>query len=530
VIAASSGVAGAALLAGIAGTASAGTSSAATNPSTTPSTSTAPVTTTTVPPPPTTTSATTTATTTTVPSVSTTTTAPQSTSSTTAPSATTTTAPASTSTPSTSTTIVAPAPPATTSTVPPDTTSTTTSSTGAGQRAQAQFGNNKLMITETLAPTTIVANGTSTSVATATVTCNFLICTGPFPAAIVTFTSSDPAEKVSSTANHGDGTYTATITSSTTAETATITASTPDLVLVLGAGAVSPEDATTTSTTIPTGPPIDTATAVLTQEAGPAAKISESVSPSSIPADGKSKSVATAKVTDSFGNPVIGDQVSFASSDPGEKVGATTPNGDGTYSATVTASESAGTDVITATDTSVDPAIHGSARLTQTPLPATAIHLVISPTSISADGTSTATLTATVTNALGAAVTGQHVVFSSTDSGQQIGPVSDSSGTYTALVTASTTAGTSTITATDTSVTPHLETSGVLTETAVPVTTTTVAPAATTAGATPSSSVLPFTGSNATRMSELAAALLATGGGLTVLVRRRRRRGDHFKE
>ena len=73
-------------------------------------------------------------------------------------------------------------------------------------------------ISVSLSPTSIPADGTSTATATATVT-------GNAGGDIVTFTSSDASEKISTTKDNGNGTYTATITSSTTVETdVTITA------------------------------------------------------------------------------------------------------------------------------------------------------------------------------------------------------------------------------------------------------------------------------------------------------------------
>jgi len=73
----------------------------------------------------------------------------------------------------------------------------------------------------TLSPASIGANGSSASIATATVT----DAGGrPLSGETIGFSSSDPGERVSSTTNNRDGTYTATITSSTTVGFATITA------------------------------------------------------------------------------------------------------------------------------------------------------------------------------------------------------------------------------------------------------------------------------------------------------------------
>jgi len=84
------------------------------------------------------------------------------------------------------------------------------------------------IVTVTLSPGAIAANGSSTSTATATV---IDVQGHPLPAETITFSSSDPNEHIGATTNNGNGTYTATITSSTTvgfvAITATDTSVTP---------------------------------------------------------------------------------------------------------------------------------------------------------------------------------------------------------------------------------------------------------------------------------------------------------------
>jgi Bacterial Ig-like domain (group 3)/Invasin, domain 3 len=82
---------------------------------------------------------------------------------------------------------------------------------------------------------------------------------------------------------------------------------------------------------------------------------------------------------------------------------------------------------------------------------ATHIALTLQPTSIIANGSSSSTATATVTDARGNRVSGDRVEFSSSDPGQSVTDVGDEGdGTYTALIRSSTTSGTATITATDT--------------------------------------------------------------------------------
>jgi len=108
--------------------------------------------------------------------------------------------------------------------------------------------------------------------------------------------------------------------------------------------------------------------ALVEQYIGAATSLGVSLSPASVPADGQSQSTVTVTVTDAEGNPVAGDQVSFASSDSGETIGPVTDQGNGTYTATVTSSTTPGVVTITATDGSVSPSVSGQATLTQTAL------------------------------------------------------------------------------------------------------------------------------------------------------------------
>jgi adhesin/invasin len=264
-----------------------------------------------------------------------------------------------------------------------------------------------------LAPNPIVADGLSTSTATAVVK-----DAEGHPLSGEPLALSSGATDLGSMTDQGGGTYTASVTSTTTAGNRTITATD---------GTVS-NDAT------------------LTQVAGPAAQVVVSLLPASIPADGASTSVATATVTDAHSNRVAGDVVAFSSSDPGVHFGSVTNNHDGTYTATLTSSTTAGTPSITATDGSVS----GHATLTQTPGPAAHVSVSLNPTSVVANGTSTSAATATVTDANNNPVAGDGVTFTSSDSGiHHTAVVDHGDGTYTTTLTSSTTAGTPTITATD---------------------------------------------------------------------------------
>jgi len=190
----------------------------------------------------------------------------------------------------------------------------------------------------------------------------------------------------------------------------------------------------------------------LTQTAGTAKNVSVQLSPAAIVANGTSTSKATAAVTDANGNPVSNDKLTFSATDPGIKFSSVAKNGNGSYSATLTGTTTAGTPVITAADTTAKPQVSGQATLTQTP---GSVTVQVSPASIVANGTSTSTATATVTDANGKPLANQTVVFSSSDAGETIGPVSSpAAGTYTATITSSVTSGLVAITATVTSLAP----------------------------------------------------------------------------
>jgi len=185
-----------------------------------------------------------------------------------------------------------------------------------------------------LSPSTIGANGKSTSNATVTVSSQG----NPVAGDTLSLGSSDAGNSFGAVTDKGNGTYTATITSSKTADAATITA---------------------TDTSV-AGNPAGQATLTQTPEA-----IALSLNPGSIAAGGSSTSTATATVSDAEGDPTNGQQVTFTSSDPGERIGAVTDHGNGTYTATITSSKTAGHATITATDSSVTPNPRGTATLTQ---------------------------------------------------------------------------------------------------------------------------------------------------------------------
>lgn len=227
--------------------------------------------------------------------------------------------------------------PSTTIPGPVNVTATDNSSilTPSDTKTLTQYGS-PASIAVQLSQTPIVADGTSTSIATATVTD---VANDPVPNDTVTFSSSDTGDQMSPIVDNGDGTYTTIVTSSRHAGPATITATD-----------VSPG----------TAPP---GTNTLMQTPGPATQMTVTINPAKIPADGSSSSTATATVTDANGNPVSGETVNFSSSDQNQTVGPTSA-ANGTYTAQITASTSPGQATITATDASAG--LSSGTVLTQT--------------------------------------------------------------------------------------------------------------------------------------------------------------------
>lgn len=134
----------------------------------------------------------------------------------------------------------------------------------------------------------------------------------------------------------------------------------------------------------------------LTLEGGPPAAVtSPTLAPASIVANGTAQSTARVTVRDANGVPLPGLTVVFTSSDAGQQVGATTEEGNGVYSATVTASTTTGAATITATVSGGGPS--GQATLTQTLAPATTVTAPVAGTGFVQDTRSPGTFAASGT-------------------------------------------------------------------------------------------------------------------------------------
>jgi hypothetical protein len=179
-----------------------------------------------------------------------------------------------------------------------------------------------------------------------------------------------------------------------------------------------------------------------------ASTVTLSLSPTQVQANGTDTTTATVTEVDSDGNAVKQEPPTITASDPGVTVGPVTEIGNGTYRVTLTASTHAGQVTVTATDPGSSASAHATLR--QTPGPAANIGVTVNPSTIRADGTSTATVRITVTDAHSNPKPGEPVVISSSDSAEHLSVVTDTgAGTYTATVTSSTQVHHVTLTASD---------------------------------------------------------------------------------
>ena len=216
------------------------------------------------------------------------------------------------------------------------------------------------------------------------------------------------------------------------------------------------------------GPGGLTSSVVLTNlEHTEAASVEVTLSPASVPADGTAPVTVEALITDEFGNPVPGEDVSVTSNG-GQTFTPVEDRGAGVYESQLTASTSAGPSTITVTDTSTAAPVSGTATLTQTPLPARTIELTLAPGSLPADSRSTTTAKAVVRDRLGNPVDGAAISITSTGD-QSIAPVKAAGqGVYTSVVTAGTSIGTSELTAAVAGTSPAVSGSASLSQTQPP--------------------------------------------------------------
>ncbi|EOY5724080.1 invasin domain 3-containing protein [Enterobacter cloacae] len=227
----------------------------------------------------------------------------------------------------------------------------------------------------------------------------------------VVFNSSLKDVSFSAVQDHGNGTYTTQLTG-TFAGTADVTVTVNGSALGLS-----------TSVTLTAGAPV-------------AANSTLTATPDTVTADNTAFSTLLLTLRDAHNNPVSGQTVDFTSALPGSHAGTATGNGSGAYTATLTGTR-AGTTTLTtrvggsdfAVSSPVVTFVAGVADASKSTLTAT-------PSAITANGTSAATVTLTLKDANGNPVTGQTVEFASTLGGITFTSVQgNADGTYTATLT-----------------------------------------------------------------------------------------------
>ncbi len=272
------------------------------------------------------------------------------------------------------------------------------------------------------APTSITADGTSTS----TVAVQLKDANGNnLTSGGDTVTLSTSLGSLGAVTDYGNSSYSATLTSSATAGTATVTG------MVNGAAITNNASVAFTAGTA------SSSTALII------------AAPTSITADGTSSSTVAVQLKDANGNNLTsgGDTVTLSTSLG--SLSAVTDYGNSSYSVTLTSSATAGTATVTGTVNGAAITNNASVAFTAGAASASTALITAAPTSITADGTSTSTVTLQFKDTYGNDLTtGGDVVTLSTDLGTLSIIIDNGDGTYTATLTSSATAGTATITGT----------------------------------------------------------------------------------
>ena len=230
---------------------------------------------------------------------------------------------------------------------------------------------------------------------------------------------------ISAVTDNGDGTYTATLTAPTTVGSATVSAS-------VGGQAI----ASTASVQFVAGAPS-------------AAQSTVESSAASLTADGVSQTTISVKLKDMYGNALTNGGAAVAIAATKGTVSTVTDNGNGTYTASLTAPSTVGSAVVSATVGGQPIVSTASVQFVVGAASAAASTVEAAAASLTADGTSQTTITVKLKDAQGNALTsgGSAVALAATNG--NIGAVTDNgNGTYTAVLTASTTAGSAVVSAT----------------------------------------------------------------------------------
>jgi hypothetical protein len=232
----------------------------------------------------------------------------------------------------------------------------------------------------------------------------------------VSFTSTDDEQTFGAVSAGGSGTYSATLTGSESAGSATVTP------VVTGAGS-------------PTLSGAEVATEGYTVTVAPVSK--------TLVATGHDTATVVATAESASGKKLTGLSVSFTSTDDEQTFGAVSAGGSGTYSATLTGSESAGSATVTPVVTGAgSPTLSGAEVATE----AYTVTVEAPARPMVGTGWDSLTVTARVESTSGKKLTGLDLAFESTDDDQVVGPVTDlGDGRYSATLTGSTVLGAATV-------------------------------------------------------------------------------------
>ena len=297
----------------------------------------------------------------------------------------------------------------------PGTASVTASAGALSDAADVEFVTGAAAnVVVTADPASLPADGASTSTIAAQVTDSN---GNPVADATVDFATTLGSIAPATATTDENGVATATLTAATSTGTATVSAASGDV---------------SGSTDVPF-------------VTGAAANIKVSADPATLTADGSSTSAVTAQVTDANGNPVAGAEVSFATTAGAIAPATATTDANGEATATLTAGIAVGTATVTASTNGVS----DSVDVTFVAGPAANVAVSAEPTTLPADGSSTSTITAAVTDANGNPVAGQSVSFATTLG--NVAPATgttDANGMATATLTAASGPGTATVSAT----------------------------------------------------------------------------------
>jgi lysophospholipase L1-like esterase len=180
-----------------------------------------------------------------------------------------------------------------------------------------------------------------------------------------------------------------------------------------------------------------------------AANTTISASPSSITADGTSTATLTVQAMDANNNNFTSSGGAVTLSASAGAVSAVTDNGNGTYTATLTSVATVGTANITGTIGGATIGHSTSVAFTLGPVSAANTTINASPSSTTADGASTSTLTVQAKDANNNNLTSSSgTVTLSTTAGSLSGVTDNADGTYTATLTSAATPGNANITGT----------------------------------------------------------------------------------